>query len=97
MRSRRVSPMPIRMPEVNGTFASPAAAMVASRTDGILSGEPKCGPPFCDSRSDAVSSMMPCDTDTARSRSMSSRDITPGLRCGRRPVSFSTSAAMAAR
>ena len=66
MRSRLVSPMPIRMPEVNGTFAAPAPAIVASRTAGTLSGEPKCEPPFCDKRSAAVSSMIPCDTDTAR-------------------------------
>ena len=89
--------MPIRMPEVNGTAASPAAPIVSSRTAGSLSGEPKCGPPRRDSRSAAVSSMMPCDTDTARRRVISSADITPGLRCGRRPVSRSTSAAIAAR
>ncbi len=97
MRSTRVSPMPIRMPEVNGTAASPAAAIAASRRAGVLSGEPKCGPPRADSRSAALSSMIPCDTETARSRSVSSRLMTPGLRCGRSPVSFSTSAAISAR
>ena len=93
MRSARVSPMPIRMPLVNGTRARPAASSVASRTAGTLSGEPKCGPPRRESRSDAVSSMMPCDTDTLRRRVSQASSITPGLRCGNRPVSFSTSAA----
>ena len=45
----------------------------------------------------AVSSMMPCDTDTSRSAAMSSAVITPGLTCGSRPVFSSTSAAMRAR
>ena len=40
MRSRRVSPIPMRMPLVNGTCAAPAAAIVARRTEGRLSGEP---------------------------------------------------------
>ena len=40
MRSARVSPMPISIPEVNGTAASPASFMVASRAAGALSGEP---------------------------------------------------------
>ncbi len=93
MRSARVSPMPIRMPVVNGTRARPAASSVASRTAGTLSGEPKCGPPRRESRSDAVSSMMPCETDTLRRRVSQASSITPGLRCGNRPVSFSTSAA----
>ena len=51
MRSSRVSPMPIRMPVVNGTFSSPASRIVSSRTAGCLSGEPKCAPPFSHSRS----------------------------------------------
>ena len=69
---RRVSPMPIRMPVVNGTRASPASRIVSSRAAGTLSGEPKCGPPRSHSRSDALSSMMPCETDTLRSAAMSS-------------------------
>ncbi len=97
MRSRRVSPMPIRMPEVNGTAAAPAAPMVASRAAGTLSGEPKCGPPRRPSRSAVLSSINPCETDTGRRRAISSADITPGLTCGNSPVSRSTSAAMAAR
>ena len=45
MRSRRVSPIPIRMPVVNGTRISPARRIVSRRRAGSLSGEPKCGPP----------------------------------------------------
>ncbi len=73
------------MPEVKGTRAAPAAAMVASRSAGALSGEPKCGPPRRISRSAAVSSMIPCETETRRSRAMSAAFITPGLRCGSKP------------
>ena len=40
-------------------IVAPAAAIVASRTEGNLSGEPKCGPPFPANRSDVVSSIMP--------------------------------------
>ena len=39
-RSARVSPMPIRMPVVNGTPTRPASASTRSRTAGSLSGEP---------------------------------------------------------
>ncbi len=38
MRSARVSPMPIRMPEVNGTAAAPAARMVVEADRGNLVG-----------------------------------------------------------
>ncbi len=72
---------------VKGTLARPAASSVARRTAGALSGEPKCGPPRCDSRSEAVSSMMPCETETLRRRASQASSITPGLRCGSRPVS----------
>ncbi len=44
----------------------------------------------CRSRSAAVSSMMPCETETVRSRAISARVMTPGLRCGSSPVSCST-------
>ena len=97
MRSARVSPMPIRMPEVNGTRAAPAAAMAASRRDGSLSGEPQCGPPLAHRRGAALSSMIPCDTDTGRSAAVSAALMTPGLRWGSSPVSDSTSSAIAAR
>ena len=51
-RSARVSPMPIRIPLVNGIASSPASRIVSSRAAGTLSGEAQCGPPFSDSRSD---------------------------------------------
>ncbi len=60
--------MPISSPVVKGTRALPAASSVASRTAGCLSGEPKCGPPRCDSRSAVVSIMVPCETLTALQR-----------------------------
>ena len=87
----RVSPMPMRIPVVNGMRSSPASRSVSSRTAGRLSGEPKCGPPRSDSRSDAVSSMIPCEAVTSRSAASSSRVITPGFACGSSPVSSSTS------
>ena len=70
-RSARVSPMPIRIPLVNGIASSPASRIVSSRTAGTLSGDAQCGPPFSDSRSETVSSMIPIDADTGRSSSSS--------------------------
>ncbi len=95
IRSARVSPIPIRIPVVNGIASSPASRIVSRRAAGRLSGEPKCGPPRSESRSAAVSSMSPCDAVTSRSAASSSRVSTPGLACGSRPVSSSTSAAHA--
>ena len=92
-RSARVSPMPMRMPVVNGTRSSPAAAIVARRAAGSLSGEPKCGRPRADSRSEVVSSIAPIDALTGRRARRSSRVSTPGFRCGSSPVSSSTAAA----
>ena len=89
--------MPIRMPEVNGTLASPAAFKVASRSAGTLSGAPKCGPPRSPSRSAVLSSMMPIETEALRSFARSAASIRPGLKCGSRPVSLKTSAPIAAR
>lgn len=67
-RSARVSPMPIRMPEVKGTPASPAAAMEASRAEGSLSGQSACGPPGAARRAEVDSSMSPCETETCRAQ-----------------------------
>jgi hypothetical protein len=96
-RSRSVSPMPTRMPVVNGMDSRPASSIVRSRRAGTLSGEPKCGPPFPDSRSEEVSSMIPIEALTCFSRAMSSQLITPGLRCGSRPVCSITRIATARR
>ena len=76
---------------MNGIRSSPARAIVSSRRAGTLSGEAQCGPPFAPSRPAAVSSMIPIEAETGRSAASSARLITPGLRCGRRPVSSSTS------
>ena len=96
-RSRRLSPMPTRMPVVNGMRASPASSMTRSRSAGSLSGEPWCTwPGSAHSRSEVVSSIMPIEGAVGRSSSSSVRDITPGFRCGSSPVSASTSRAVAA-
>ena len=50
-RSARVSPIPIRIPLVNGIRSSPASSIVSRRRAGSLSGEAQCGPPFAESRS----------------------------------------------
>ena len=57
---------------VNGTASRPASSIVRSRTAGTLSGEPKCGPPFADSRSHEVSSIMPIEALTCFRRAISS-------------------------
>ena len=95
-RSARVSPMPMRMPVVNGTLLRPASSSTRSRTAGSLSGLPKCGPPFSlNSLVAVVSSIMPMDGATGLRRWKSCQLSTPGLRCGSRPVSSSTRMAMA--
>jgi hypothetical protein len=40
-RSRDVSPIPTRIPDVNGIARRPASSIVRIRTAGTLSGEPK--------------------------------------------------------
>ena len=94
-RSREVSPIPTRMPVVNGIARRPASAIVRIRTAGTLSGELKWGIPRPPSRSLEVSSMMPIDAEACFSRAISSYDMTPGFRCGRRPVSSMTRIATA--
>ena len=78
---------------MNGIRSSPARSIVSRRRAGSLSGEAQCGPPFAESRSEAVSSMIPIEAETGRSAISSSRLITPGFRCGSRPVSSRTSLA----
>ena len=89
--------MPIRIPEVNGMAASPAALMTSSRTAGRLSGEPWCGPPRAHRRSAELSSIRPCDTEVDRKAESSSALITPALRCGSRPECSNTSEAISRR
>ncbi len=95
-RSARFSPMPIRIPVVNGTALRPASASTRSRTSGSLSGLPKCGPPgSVNSLAAVVSSIIPIDGATGLSRWKSCQVSTPGLRCGSSPVSSRTLIAMA--
>ena len=82
---------------MNGIRSSPARSIVSSRRAGTLSGEAQCGPPFSESRSETVSSMIPIEAETGRSAASSSRLITPGFRCGSSPVSSSTSFAIRPR
>ena len=83
---------------VNGTPERPASSRTRSRSAGSLSGEPWCASPgVVHSRLLVVSSIMPIDGATGLSRWISSHDITPGFRCGSRPVSSSTRIAMARR
>ena len=84
----RVSPMPTRMPVVNGTRARPAASSVASRRSGVLSGAPACGPPGSPSRAASVSIIIPCDgDDRAEPERDPSSASAPALAWGSRPVS----------
>ena len=85
IRSSRVSPIPMRIPLVNGIASSPARRIVSSRRAGILSGEAQCGPPFSPSRSAVVSSMIPIEAETGRSSSSSARVITPGIEVRQEP------------
>ena len=97
MRSARVSPMPIRIPLVNGIASSPASLIVSSRTAGTLSGDAQCGPPFSESRSET---RLEHDPHRRRHRAQQlelARLITPGFRCGSSPVSSSTRPAQCAR
>ena len=66
--SWRVSPIPTRMPVVNGIASWPAASRVASRRSGALSGAPRWQSRF----GARDSSIIPCDGDTARSSDNSS-------------------------
>ena len=91
-RSARVSPMPTRMPVVNGMASSPAASRVASRRSGVLSGDPRW-----QSRSASVSSIIPCEGAALRSRASSSGYSAPALAWGSSPVFSATSRAAWAR
>ena len=87
MRSSGVSPMPTRMPLVNGIFSSPAARIISSRRSGCLVGEP-----WWATRSGLIdSSISPCEAVTSRRRSSSSRVQTPMFVCGSMPRSIARS------
>ena len=92
IRSASDSPMPTRIPLVNGIRSSPAARIVASRRSGCLVGEP-----WWATRSGLTdSSISPWEAVTSRSRASSSRLSTPRLVCGSSPRSSARSHAHAA-
>ena len=91
IRSSSVSPIPTRMPLVNGMRSSPAASIVASRRAGCLVGEPACTVSI--SRSEIDSSISPCEAVTSRSRARSARLRTPRFVCGSMPRSSARSQA----
>ena len=86
MRSSRVSPMPTKIPVVNGICSSPAHSNVSRRRCGILSGAPR----WHSKSSRNVSIIIPCEGDTERSICSSSRYNAPAFACGNKPVSCST-------
>ena len=87
IRSSGASPMPTRIPLVNGMRSSPAARIVSRRTAGCLVGDP-----WCTTRSGTSdSSISPWDAVTSRSRASSSRDAAPMLVCGSMPRSSARS------
>ena len=85
----RLSPIPTRMPLVNGIRSSPAARIVSRRRAGCFVGEPACTVSI--RRSEIDSSISPCDAVTSRRRARSSRDSTPRFVCGSRPRSSARS------
>ncbi|CAB4955712.1 unannotated protein [freshwater metagenome] len=91
MRSCRVSPMPTRIPVVNGIFSSPAARIVARRRWGCFDGDPACTVSM--SRSEIDSSITPCDAVTVRRRARSSFETAPRFVCGSSPRSRARSPA----
>ena len=96
IRSSRVSPMPIRIPLVNGIELPRAADRPAAGR--ALSGDAQCGPPRSPER---LCGRLEHDPHRRRHRpqrlELGARHITPGFRCGRRPVSSSTSRAQRSR
>ena len=87
MRSCSVSPMPTRIPLVNGMRSSPAARIVSSRRAGSLVGEP-----WWATRSGRIdSSISPWEAVTSRRRARSARGSAPRFVCGSRPRSSARS------
>ena len=83
----RVSPMPTRMPLVNGIRSASASRIVCSRSAGSLVGEAWCA--TRSSRSD--SSISPCAAVTSRRRARSARGSAPRFVCGSSPRSSARS------
>ena len=98
IRSSRVSPIPIRIPLVNGIASSPGEPDRLEPTRRQLVGRgPVRAAAFARAGRTSVSSMIPIEAETGRSSSSSLAVITPGFRCGSSPVSSSTQPAQCAR
>ena len=93
IRSLRSSPIPIRIPVVNGMESCPAASRVASRRAGCLSGAPR----WQSRSSTRLSTIIPWDGETRRRAASSSKKRAPALACGSSPVSARTRSAIASR
>ena len=96
-RSWRVSPIPIKIPVVNGIPNSPANSIVRSLTRGRLLGANSCGPPGPWSPSLALSSISPIDGLYGCSAASSRRLSVPGFAWGNADVSSVTSLHISAR
>ena len=81
---------------VKGTFARPAASMVATRRAGSLERVPWWGIPGSMSRGEMFSNIIPIDGLVGRSSLMSSSSRRPGLAWGKMDVSVRTSADISA-
>ena len=89
MRSSRVSPMPIRMPVVNGTQPRRPAGWSPAGRRGACRASRNAGRRAAQSRSlVALQHDALADRDLAQPRRCPSRVITPGLICGSSPVSL---------
>ena len=96
-RSARVSPIPTRIPVVNGMASSPAASRVARRRAGSLVAQRAWGPPGSWRRSDSDSSIIPWLALTPRRVASSPGCRAPALAWGSSPVSVRTSRQASAR
>ena len=91
IRSHRVSPMPMRMPVVNGTPLLARHADAREPRHRILVGRAIMRPsPLARGARAALSSITPCEIETLRSAARSDASSRPGLTCGNRPVSSNT-------
>ena len=91
IRSSSVSPIPTRIPLVNGIRSRPAASIVSSRRAGCFVGEPAWTVSI--SRSEIDSSISPWDAVTSRSRARSAALRTPRFVWGSSPRSSARSQA----
>ena len=93
IRSARVSPMPTKIPVVNGICNSPAKLSVAKRRSGSLSGAPRWQAKSWRN----VSTIIPWLGEKGRKLASSSLLNAPALAWGSNPVSSSTNLHIATR